>query len=466
MPLEKGPIMDRSVPLRDDSGREPGRDADKSPGEGPLTSLPAPASADTSATPTPAPAAPAGTPPAPAPVPAAPATAEPSGAVSSSRYPTEWWDAADLLASPIHIPALVQPTEADSEKLATILRGARESGASDIHLRAAIKPMIRLHGELVQVQVPTLFPDEVERFVAVILSPRQQRAFVDGNDITVAFEAPGAGRFRAQVFRDRRGFGIVFHVIPAKLPTLNELLLPTVLSKAAGYAQGLVLVTGPGGSGRTTTLNILLDQINRDRRVHVVSLERPIEYVHASKNSLITQREVGRHAPSFAKGVRGAVREGADVLLLSEFSDQETIERSLAAARGGTLVLAAMPTRGAVSTLRRLIYGFGAGRETSGRAFLAETLRLIVTQQLVPTRVSKRHVVATEILFNTHEVCSLIHDGRLDDLPAVLQGGSKAGMRYMDDSLIELAGGGLVSVEAAEALAEDKDRFKLTVRRR
>ncbi|MBI3270211.1 MAG: PilT/PilU family type 4a pilus ATPase [Planctomycetes bacterium] len=358
------------------------------------------------------------------------------------------------------------PTDGDRQKLFSILRGARDAGASDVHIRSAVKPSLRLQGELTQIQTPALFPEEMERFVSALLTPEQEARFHETNDLTLAYEAPEVGRFRVQVFRDRRGLGTAFRVVPAKSQTLSDLLLPPVLSKVVTLPEGLVLVTGPGGSGRSTTLTALVDQMNRERRGHIVSVERPIEFLHASKNCLVSQREVGRHTESFARGVRGAVQEGPDVLLISDLCDQETTELALSAARGGVLVLAAMPTRNATSTLRRILGGFGPGREALARALLSETLRAVVTQQLVPTAVSKRRVVATEVLFNTHEVCSMIHDDRLDDLAGFLQSSSKAGMRLMDDSLVELVGGGLVAAEAAEILATDRELFKMAARRR
>ncbi|MBI5369492.1 MAG: PilT/PilU family type 4a pilus ATPase, partial [Planctomycetes bacterium] len=451
-----GLIEIRDVGLEEGAAAPPPTEPTSAPPEF-VTLTPAPA-------PAPAPAPPSAPAPAPVAFPTVPADAAADLPVWVA--PMDEKEAAPPILSSIRPTSLAAPTDADRAKLIGILRGGRGAGASDVHIRSAVKPYLRLHGELTQIQHPALFPEEMERFAAAILPVEEQQRFLAGGDALVGFEHPDVGRFRVQVFRDRRGVGTVFHAIPARAPAAQELGLPAAVARLAALPQGLVLVTGGSGSGRSTTLAALVDQMNRERRGHVVTIEKPIEFIHTAKNCLISQREVGRHTASFAAGLRGAIQEAPDAVVLSEIPDQETAELALSAARGGILILAALPTRSALAGLRRLIDGFGAGRDAWARGQVSQALRAVVVQHLLPTKTGKRRALAAEVLLNTPEVCELIHGGRLEQIPQALRASAQTGSRALDDALLELVGAGQIAPEVAERLAEDKELFKLAARKR
>jgi twitching motility protein PilT len=337
------------------------------------------------------------------------------------------------------------------------LREGQESDASDIHLPVNCQPTWRRYGivEPIWPSAPMLTAADTERLAMGFLDAAQQKLLHERGDVDFAYATP-IGRFRASVVRHRLGIDMVFRIISTKLRTMDELGLPSSLKMLTQYQNGLILVTGSVGSGKSTTLSAMVDYVNETRHDHIITLEDPIEYVIPSKNCHVTQREVHTHTKGFSHALRGALREDPDVIMVGEMRDLETIQLAITASETGHLVLATLHTGSAARTLDRVLDVFPTEQRDQIRVMVAESLRGIISQQLVPRADGKGRVLALEVLMRTEAVAACIRDGKTFMLPGVMQTGGKMGMRLMDDSLLELFNEGLITKEECYARCEQK----------
>ena len=342
----------------------------------------------------------------------------------------------------------------------------QESGASDIHLGVNSQPIWRRFGNIepIWLQAPKLTADDTNRLAMGFLDVAQQAMLEERGDVDFAY-ATNFGRFRASVVRHRLGVDIVFRIISTSLRTMDELHLPQSLKLLTQYHNGLVLVTGSVGSGKSTTLAALIEEVNRTRHDHIITLEDPIEYVLESKGCHITQREVHTHTRSFAAALRGALREDPDVIMVGEMRDLETIQLAITASETGHLVMGTLHTGNAARTLDRVLDVFPVDQREQIRIMVSESLRGIISQQLVPRMDGKGRLLAIEILVNTPAVANTIREAKTFMLPGIIQTGKKLGMKLMDDSLMDLYDQKLISQEEAYARAEQKGLMRDHFRR-
>ncbi|MGD0948125.1 MAG: type IV pilus twitching motility protein PilT [Candidatus Binatia bacterium] len=331
-----------------------------------------------------------------------------------------------------------------------LLTFAHREGASDIHLSAGEPPMLRIHGDMKRIEHVPLTPEEVHHMVFDIMSDPVRKTFQEKNDADFSFDLGDIARFRVNAFRSRRGEGAVFRAIPSKVMTIADLGLPPILKELAEREKGLVLVTGPTGSGKSTTLAAMIDHVNETYEGHILTIEDPIEFVHSSKKCLINQREVGRHTESFNAALRGALREDPDVILVGEMRDLETIALALTAAETGHLVFATLHTSSAPKTVDRVIDVFPAAQQGQIRAMFAESIQAVITQTLLRKRAGGR-IVALEILIGTPAVRNLIRENKIHQLPSTMQTGQAVGMQTLDMALVDLVNRGLVTQEEAQS---------------
>lgn len=341
------------------------------------------------------------------------------------------------------------------------LRIGQESDASDIHLGVNSQPIWRRFGllEPVWMQAPRLTAADTQKLAMSFLTDPQKTLLAERGDVDFAY-ATDFGRFRASVVRHRLGVDLVFRIIKSQLRTMDELGLPPQLKLLTQYQNGLVLVTGAVGSGKSTTLAALIEEVNRTRHDHIITLEDPIEYVIQSKSCHVTQREVHSHTKSFAAALRGALREDPDVIMVGEMRDLETISLAITASETGHLVLGTLHTGNCSRTLDRVLDVFPTDQREQIRIMVSESLRGIVSQQLVPRVDGKGRLLALEIVTNTSAVGALIRDAKTYMLPGVMQTGKKQGMKLMDDSLLELFEAGEITQEEAYSRAEQKQLMK------
>ncbi len=337
---------------------------------------------------------------------------------------------------------------------------AREREASDLHLTVGSPPRLRMRGELVEVEGwPPLAREDLHALIYDILTDAQKAKFEEYLDLDFAVELQNLGRFRVNVFHHRTGEGAVFRVIPSRIRSLEELGLPPVLGELALREHGLILVTGPTGAGKSTTLAAMVDLINQTRRAHIITIEDPIEFVHQHKKALINQREVGVHARSFSEALRAALREDPDVILVGEMRDLETIALALTAAETGHLVLATLHTNSAAQTINRVIDVFPSHQQEQIRVQLAETLVAVIAQILLPTADGRGRVPAVEVMVATPAVRNLIRESKVHQIPSVIQTGAKDGMQSLDQSLRHLVKTGKITPEVALRWATEKQAF-------
>lgn len=343
--------------------------------------------------------------------------------------------------------------------LADLLLDTRDKGASDLHLTAGSPPAQRIHGTIVQMPLPELDRDVLHDLIYGLLTDDQKKKLERDMELDFALEFGDAVRFRANVYVNRRGEGAVFRVIPTKIMTLDDLKMPAILKGLCKLPRGLVLVTGPTGSGKSTTLAAMVDHINNTKDHHILTIEDPVEFVHQHKRSLVNQREVGPHTHSFANALRSALREDPDVILVGELRDLETISLALTAAETGHLVFATLHTSSAPKTVDRLVDVFPPSQQEQVRIMLSESLQAVVCQTLVPRRDGAGRVCAMEVMTGTVAVRSLIREAKTHQIPSMIQVSAKFGMQSMDQMLKQFVMEGLITRDAAIERANNKFLF-------
>jgi twitching motility protein PilT len=335
-----------------------------------------------------------------------------------------------------------------------------EAGASDLHLAEGQPPKIRRHGDIIPIREQILTREEAAYMLSEICSPERWQRFEENGDLDFAYEMDETSRFRCNFLKQTNGYGAVFRLIPTKIATLEQLKVPQVIKRFGEMRGGIVLVTGPTGSGKSTTLAALIDYINENFSRHVVTIEEPIEFVHRNKRSIITQREVPEHAPSFPIGLKAALREDADIVLVGEMRDLETISLALTAAETGLLVFGTLHTNNARKTVDRMIDVFPADQQSQVRTMLAASLRGVVAQLLMKRADGSGRVAVNEILISNSAVSAIIREGATQKLQDVITGGKGEGMQFMDDAIWEKLVDGTVGPHEAFMKAIDKNRFR------
>src|SRR5881296_975249 len=328
-----------------------------------------------------------------------------------------------------------------------LLRETVALGASDLHLSAGLPPLMRIHGDLTRTEHPALSAAGVTALVSSIMTDDQRQVFQAEHEADFACEVPGKGRFRVNVFMHSRGPGAVLRTIPSAMPSLDALQMPPILKELCTRERGLVLVTGPTGSGKSTTLAAMVDVINQTWDAHILTVEDPIEFVHPPKRCLVNQREVGPHTKSFSNALRSALREDPDVILISEMRDLETISLALTAAETGHLVFGTLHTSSAPKTIDRIIDVFPAGQQGQIRTMLSESLEAVVAQTLVKKKGGGR-VAACEVLVGAPAVRNLIRESKLHQIPSMMQTGQRVGMQTLDMALADLVKRGVIEPTA------------------
>ncbi len=345
-------------------------------------------------------------------------------------------------------------------KIDPFLKHVLENGASDLHLSVGSKPIIRKHGELDEINFQVLTNDYLKELLFEIISDERKKKFIERKDLDFAYEIPSVARFRANFFLQKRGLGAVFRVIPTAILSVAELGLPEQVLKFTKLSRGLVLVTGPTGSGKSTTLAAIIDYINKTRKEHILTIEDPIEFVHQNKGCLVNQREINSHTESFATALRAALREDPDVILVGEMRDLETIELAITAAETGHLVFGTLHTSSAAKTVDRIIDAFPAAQQAQIRTMLAGSLKGVVAQQLLKRSDKPGRVAAVEILFSNSAIANLVREGKTFQIPSMIQMGKAEGMQLLDQAIMELLMQKIISPEEAYIKANDKKPFE------
>jgi len=345
-------------------------------------------------------------------------------------------------------------------RIDAFLKLGTQQGCSDIHLAVGVPPMLRLHGDLVPIKFRDLRDTELESYISEILLPSQSEHFARGQDLDFSYVSADGGRFRVNVFRKDTGIGATFRAIPSDIPTLASLGLPPIVTKLCDYHQGMILVTGSTGTGKSTTLAAMIDLLNTTRRLNIISLEDPIEFVHRSKMSQVIQRELGTHIPSFAEGVRAAMREDPDVILVGELRDAETIRMAMTAAETGHLVLGTLHTTSAVKTIDRLIDALPAEEREQTKSFLSQSLLAVVTQILIKTADNRGRRAVVEVMITTKAVAKLIMSDQTHQIPSQLQMGREYGMQLFDQALQQAINAREIDPDDAYVHATDKRAFQ------
>ncbi len=345
-------------------------------------------------------------------------------------------------------------------KIDAFFKLMNEQGASDLHLAAGLPPALRVRGEIERVKFKVLDSDDLRGMLYEIAPEQKIKMFEESGDIDFGYEIPGLARYRANFFMQRNGVAAVFREIPSAIMNADQLGLPPVVSKLATLPRGLVLVTGPTGSGKSTTLAAIVDVANRSRKDHIITVEDPIEFVHQSQGCIVNHREVGVHTNSFSAALRGALREDPDIILVGEMRDLETISLAVEAASTGHLVFSTLHTSSAYKTVDRVIEVFPSQEQPLIRSTLADGLRAVIAQTLFKRIDRKGRVAALEILIANPAVRNLVREGKTHQIPSMIQTGKKYGMILLDDSIMELFKKGIISAEDAYAKSNEKGRFR------
>jgi twitching motility protein PilT len=341
-------------------------------------------------------------------------------------------------------------------RIDAFLKLGTQQGCSDVHLAVGVPPMLRLYGDLVPIKFRDLRDVELEGYITEVLTPNQADHFQRGNDLDFSYVSADGGRFRVNVFRKDTGVGATFRAIPSEIPKLSTLNLPPVVTRLCDFHQGMILVTGSTGTGKSTTLAAMIDLLNQTRRLNIISLEDPIEFVHRSKSSQIIQRELGTHIPSFAEGVRAAMREDPDVILVGELRDAETIRMAMTAAETGHLVLGTLHTTSAVKTIDRLIDALPAEEREQTKSFLSQSLLAVVTQVLIKSADLRSRRAVVEVMVMNRAIAKLIQTDQTHQIPTQLQMGRDLGMQLFDQALQAALTAKEIDPDDASAYVTDK----------
>jgi len=342
--------------------------------------------------------------------------------------------------------------------IAQLLAFSVKNNASDLHLSAGVPPMIRVDGDVKRINMPPLSHKEVHSMIYDIMSDKQRKDYEEFLETDFSFEVPKLARFRVNAFNQTRGAGAVFRTIPSQIRTLEDLKAPGIFRDIAMYPRGLVLVTGPTGSGKSTTLAAMIDYVNTNKPDHIITIEDPIEFVHESKKSLINQREVHKDTLGFSEALRSALREDPDVILVGEMRDLETIRLAMTASETGHLVFGTLHTSSAAKTVDRIVDVFPATEKEMIRTMLSESLRAVISQSLLK-KIGGGRIAAHEIMIGTPAIRNLIREGKIAQMYSAIQTGQASGMQTLDQNLQELLAKGVVSKEEARFKAANKDQF-------
>ncbi|MGD0584964.1 MAG: type IV pilus twitching motility protein PilT [Oryzomonas sp.] len=345
-------------------------------------------------------------------------------------------------------------------KIDALFRMMREQGASDLHLSSGNPPIFRLNGDMVRLNFKSLADEDLREVLFEILDEKQRAHFEATKDLDFAYAVPDLARFRGNIFMQHRGIAGVFRIIPSKILSADELQLPDGVLRMTNFKKGLVLVTGPTGSGKSTTLAAMIDLINSTRKEHILTLEDPLEFIHENKLSLLNQRQIGEHTESFASALRAALREDPDIILVGEMRDLTTISLALSAAETGHLVFGTLHTNTAAKTIDRIIDVFPTDQQEQVRAMLSESLKGVVCQQLLKTADGKGRVAALEIMIGTPAIANLIREGKTFQIPSIIQTAKKDGMQLMDQHLLDLLKTKRINPEEAYRCSMDKKQFE------
>jgi twitching motility protein PilT len=335
-----------------------------------------------------------------------------------------------------------------------------DKGASDLHLSTGAPPIFRLRGEMERQNFKSLTHDELKAILFEILTQKQREVFEEHHDLDFAYTVPGLARFRGNLMMQHRGIAAVFRIIPSKILSADELGLPEGVKNLTMLKKGLVLVTGPTGSGKSTTLAAMIDLINSTRNEHILTLEDPLEFIHENKMSLFNQRQIGEHSDSFATALRAALREDPDVILVGEMRDLETISLAMSAAETGHLVFGTLHTSSAAKTVDRIVDVFPKDGQEQVRAMLSEALKGVICQQLLKTAEGKGRVAALEIMVGTPAIANLIREGKTFQIPSIMQTARRDGMQLMDQHILDLLKTKRITPEEAYRCSNDKKLFE------
>jgi twitching motility protein PilT len=350
-------------------------------------------------------------------------------------------------------------TGVELARIDAIFKMVKEQGASDLHISTGAPPMLRLQGEIRPIEYPSLTADQTRQLLYEMMSAEQRSRFEKDRDIDFAYDIPGEVRVRCNVFEQIRGVAGAFRLLPSQIFSLEQLGLPESIRRFAEFRKGLVVVTGPPGSGKSTTLAALLHYVNQTQYKHIITIEDPVEYVHPNLNCLVNQREVGRSARTFASALRAALREDPDIVLVGEMRDLETMQLAITAAETGQLVLGTLHTASAAQTVDRIIDAFADEKQAQIRTMLAESLRGVVAQRLVRRADGKGRLPAVEILFSTTGVMAMIREKKTFQIPTLMQTGKREGMVLMDNVLMQYVRDGAITPQEAYLSANLKETF-------